>query len=482
MTEALFAEFETPTYEDWVAAARASLRGKSLESLVTRSYEGIDIDPLPHAERAADIMPRQYRYARGAGQRARPWLIANEIDIAEPGEFNAALQEALANGQTAITISDSLRLEQADDVRTALADIALERFPIFARSSGRAPEIYQLMLQALNKSDLRRLRGSVGYDPLGAAVVSGSMPADAFDALASHLQRVGAGSPQLGSISVDTSPYHAAGAHAVQELAIALATGVAYLRALGKHGLNAQMVACKMQVFMGIGENFFIEVAKFRAIRSLWGQVLRAFSVSTPDQRLRLQARSGLRNKTRRDCHVNLLRLTSEALAAALGGVDGISLPAFDAPLGTSDAFSRRLSRNLQLILQEEAQLTRLIDPAGGAWHIEALTEQLARRAWARFQDIEAQGGMSAVLQTGAIQAEIAAVAEQRRHDLASGDAIQVGANAFVNDAESLPATPEPTAAVSEEAVTGAISIKPLRTLRMAEAFENPQSEPGADV
>lgn len=486
MTEALFAEFDAATHDDWVEAARASLRGKSLESLVARSYEGIDIQPLPHADTAdagipADSLPGRFPYLRGTSYRAQPWLIANTIDIAEPREFNLALKEALPNGQTAITIGDNLRLKDADDMRAALADIDLKRFPILAWS-GRAPEIYRLLQAALSESDLRGLAGCVAYDPLGAAVVSGSMSTDAFDTRAAHVTRVDAGSPELGSVSVDASAYHEAGANAVQELAIALATGVAYLRELGERGLDAEPVANKLHIHLGIGENFFMELAKFRAIKSLWAQVLRAFGVSTQDQRIRLHARSGLRNKTRRDRHVNLLRLTSEALAAALAGVDSICLPAFDAPLGPSDAFSRRLSRNLQLILQEEAQLTHLIDPAGGAWHIKTLTDQLARRAWARFQDIEARGGMLAALQSGVIQAEIAAVAERRRHDLATGEAILVGANAYANEAESLPAAQKPERPVNGETGADALSIEPLRSLRLADAFEQPHQDAGTDA
>ena len=469
-----------PSYDDWVEAARASLRGKSLESLIARSYEGIDIQPLPHADDAAGS-PAPYPNVLGAHNRARPWLIANEIDIADPRAFNAALQVALAEGQTAITIDAGLRLGDGDDLRTALADVDLARFPLFLRSR-RAPEIYGLMRAALSADELRGLRGCIGCDPLGAAVFSGSLPADACDALAAHVKTANDGSPQLGSIAVDSAVYHAAGAHAVQELAIALATGVAYLRWLTGRGFDADSVASKLHVFMGIGENFFMEMAKFRAIKSLWAQMLRAFGVSAEGQRVRLHARGGLRNKTRRDRHVNLLRLTSEALSAALGGVDSICLPAFDAPLGASDAVSRRLSRNLQLILQEEAQLTRLIDPAGGAWHIEALTDRLARRAWARFQAIEAQGGMLAALQSGAIPAEIEAVAEQRRRDLTSGEKILVGANAFVQEDEALPPVQGPKGTASAEVGAGAISETPLQPLRLAEAFETTQQATGADA
>lgn len=489
-TAALFADFDAASTDDWVAAARVSLRGRPLESLIARSYEGIDIQPLPHADSAvassaADSLPGQFPFLRGStanGYRAQPWLIANQIDIADPDDFNAALKIALANGQTAIMIGEGLRLDQASDIRRALADIDLKRFPLLVWSGGRAPEINRLLQEALSPGDLRRLRGCVGYDPLSVAVCSGSLPTDAFETLAAHVKSVNGASPQLGSISVDATAYHEAGANAVQELAVALAIGVAYLRELGGRGLAVELISSKIRVCLGIGENFFMEVAKFRAIKLLWAQMLRAFGLSARYQRLQLHARGGLRNKTRRDRHVNLLRLTSEALAAALGGVDSVCLPAFDAPLGASDALSRRLSRNLQLILQEEAQLTQLIDPAGGAWHVETLTDQLARKAWARFQDIEAQGGMLAALQSGKIQAEIEAVAERRRRDLAAGESILVGANAYVNEAESLPAAREPEPSVSGETGADALSIDPLTQLRLAEDFEMPQPEAGAEA
>ena len=434
------------------------------------------------ASSAADSLPGQFPYLRGTANRAHPWLIANEIDIADPAAFNTALKIALANGQTAITISPSLRLDHAGDLRAALADIDLKRFPLLVHDDGRAPEIHGLLQSALAEDDLRQLRGCVGYDPLGAAVRSGSLPADAIDALSAHVSSANCASPQLGSIAVDTSPYHDAGANAVQELAIALATGATYLRELGERGLEAEFVAGKMQLVLGIGENFFMEMAKFRAIKSLWAQVTRAFGVPAAAQRIQLHARGGLRNKTRRDRHVNLLRLTSEALAAALGGVDSICLPAFDAPSGAGDAISRRLSRNLQLILQEEAQLTQLVDPAGGAWHIEMLTDRLARKAWARFQAIEAQGGMLAALQSGAIQREIVAVAERRRHDLATGESILVGANAYVNEAESRAAPQKPAPPLNGETVADALCIEPLTPLRLAEDFEMSQPANGADT
>ena len=366
-------------------------------------------------------------------------------------------------------------MESPQDLRIALAGIDLRPYPLFVRSDWRAPEIYQLIRAAFNENVIRQLRGCAGYDPLADLARSGRMGADAFERMHRHVQATADFSPQLGSVSIGSGVYHDAGANAVQELAIVLATAAEYLRTLGERGLDLDLVASKLQVVLGIGENFFMEVAKFRAVKLLWAQMLRAFGVDEDGRRIRLHARSGRRKSTRRDPHVNLLRLTTEALSAAIGGVEGMTIAPFDEPLGKSDEFSRRLARNLHLMLQEELQLTEVIDPAGGAWAVEMLTDELARRAWEQFQAIEAAGGMVAALQAGTIQAEIEAVAEQRRRDVEKGEAILVGCNKYVDADEVLPEfQPQTQVEESREAAERDAKVKPLKLLRLAEPFEAP--------
>lgn len=486
MTIALFAKFPSATREQWLEAVLNSLGGKSLDSLITRTYEDFEIDPLAHADDLAKIehhlsLPGQFPYLRGttaAGYRARPWLIAEELDISDPREFNQALREALAQGQTAITMHSSLQLNDAADMRAALADIALDRFPLLIQSETRAPEIHAWMRAAFAKETLKSLSGCVGYDPLSALARSGTMPRDAVERLAAHVRQVQNVSPQLGSIAVSTAVYHDAGANAVQELALAIAAGLSYLRTLNDRGFKVETTASKLHFFLNIGENFFLEIAKFRAFRSLWAQVLRALGLEDARQRLHVHARRGSRNKSRLDAHVNLLRLTTEALSAAIGGVDGIELAPFDQPQGKSDAFSRRLSRNLQLILQEELRLVELIDPAGGAPHVEKLTDQLARAAWSRFQAIEAAGGLVTSLRSGEIQAEIQAVAARRRRDLANGDAVLVGVNRYVHSDAGLISVPYDA---GEQPAAESASLRPLAAIRLAEPFEARGAELGND-
>ena len=482
---ALFSEFPQATHEDWVEAVRQSLRGKPLDSLVKHTYEGIAIHALasaadPEAVAHPHILPGQFPFLRGTSARARPWLIAQDIDIQEPRDFNRALQEALANGQTAITITKALSLKDEEDLRAAVADIDLTRYPLFMRDHERAADVYSLLCRIFSHAKLAQLRGCFGCDPLSDLASKGATPADAFEEMARHVAHVDEQSPQLGAIAVSTAVYHDAGANAVQELAIALATGTAYLRALCDRGCAADDVAGKMHFFLNIGENFFIEIAKFRAIKSLWAQVARAFGSGMDGQKIRLHARSGSRNKTRRDPHVNLLRLTTEALSAAFGGADSICLAPYDAALGTSDAFSRRLSRNLQLILQEELNLVNLIDPLGGAWHVEKLTDQLARAAWTRFQAIEAAGGMQACLEAGAIQAEVGTVAAQRRRDLDARDAILVGCNRYADPDETLPPlADQPQSAARELTLGERIEAVPLHPIRLSAPFEASRHQSG---
>ena len=481
MTDALFADFAPTPDDDWMEAVRRSLRGAPLESLSKPNYEGFDINPLPRADDLAAIqhhhsLPGQFPFVRGtraAGYRAQPWLIAADIPCGDPREFNRALRRGLANGQSGIGLSDDLRLHGAADLSLALADIDLTRYPLLILSDTRAPEITRWLRAMLEPEALARLRGCVGYDPLGQLARTGGMREDAFERLAAHLRHLGEQSPQLGGMAVSGAAYHDAGANATQELALTLASAVATLRELADRGVKVDTVAPKLQFVLNIGESFFLEIAKFRAIRLLWSQVLRAFGLRQLAKTMTVHARGGSRNKSRLEPYVNLLRLTTEALAAVLGGVDSLTLAAFDAPLGAADDFSLRLSRNLQLILSEELRLTELIDAAGGSWHVETLTDQLARAAWSRFQAIEAAGGLLASLHSGAIQTEIAAVAAQRRRDLASGDAALVGVNRYVD-----PDASPPQFSADDQSALDAASARALRPIRLAEAFETRRSSP----
>ena len=268
--------------------------------------------------------------------------------------------------------------------------------------------------------------------------------ASAYDDMALVAQWAAAAAPGLATVAVRADLYHEAGGSAVHELAFALATGAAYLRALTERGVAIDTAAAAVALHFAIGGQFFMEVAKLRAARLLWAQVVAAFGASPAAGAVRLHARTARRNKSAIDPHVNMLRATTEALAAADGGADSICVAPFDEPLGAPDDFSRRIARNVQIILQDEAHMKRLIDPAGGSYAVESLTDQLARAAWAQFQEIERQGGMAAALERGFVQSSIAAVAGKRAAALAKRRDVLVGVNQFANPNEKLTARPAP--------------------------------------
>lgn len=477
MTDPLFPEFSPASRADWQAAAEASLKGKPLAKLTSQTYEGIAIRPIYDADDIADLplldnLPGQFPFLRGTkaqGYLLQPWLIAQELAYGTPQQFNQALLADLARGQTAVNLIPDrptrlgLDPQQADpnsvgrggvslhtvgDFVAALAGVNLAQTPIFIRCGTGALPLAALLLAHAQQSgvNLAELRGCLEADPLGEWVRRGTLPLPldkAFAELALLVQGLRELAPQLRPIAIHGYPYANGGAHAVQELAFVLATAVATMRALQEQNIPPDDAAQAMQAAFSIGGDFFMEIAKLRAARLLWAQVMAAFGVGEAGQKLTLHGRTLRYNKTLTDAYVNMLRVTTEAFAAALGGVDSLHTAPFDEEQGQPDEpsrreFSRRIARNVQVILQEEANLTRLIDPAGGSWYVEWLTDQLAQRAWALFQEVERQGGMVAALQTGWVQAQVAETAAARAQNLATRKDVLVGTNLYANPDDTL--------------------------------------------
>jgi methylmalonyl-CoA mutase len=475
----LFDEFLIPTTEEWRQAVLQSLRDRSFESLITHTEEGIDLPPMLRREDTADIqhqhtLPGQPPYVRGthaAGYLQQPWFIAQELDAPTPNAFNEALRHALAQGQTAVTIRldaparngrnpdqakswevgrEGLTLATADDFALALQNIPITStiakvvvpIPIFLYPGTSPLSLLALLVAAVRKEEGQTadLQGCLAADPLAILASKGALPVSleqAYDEMAYITKWAADNTPRLATLVVSSVGYHERGGSAVEELAFGMATGVAYLRAMQARGIAIETAAHHFRFQFAIGSQFFTEIAKVRAARLLWSQIVAAFGGDNEAQQIRIDGRTAQRNKASSDPYINILRGTSEALAAALGGVDTLHIAPFDEPIRQPDDFSRRLARNTQIILQEESHLTRLIDPAGGAYAVEYLTDQLARRAWALFQEVEGMGGMAAALQAGFPQARIQKLAEAREAKIESGEMALVGVNRYVNEEET---------------------------------------------
>ncbi|MCB0045369.1 MAG: acyl-CoA mutase large subunit family protein [Caldilineaceae bacterium] len=454
----LLAEFTAPTLEEWHAATVASLKGAPLEKLTTHTYEGIDLQPLYRAEDAAelphvDTLPGEPPFVRGrnaAGYLQTPWAIAQAIDAVTPAEFNRRLLHDLNRGQTAINLTlggaDGVAIRKADDMRAALDQVDYAAAPIFLNAREDALPAVALLAAALGE---HALAGAVADDPLGDLADRGTLSAtlDArYDEMAELTRWAAERAPNFRTISVGADRYQNAGADAVTEAAVALSTGVAYLRAMLERNIHIDTAAQAMVFTFGLGSHFFMEIAKLRAARLLWSQAVDAFGGSEASQAMTIHGCTATWNKTVYDPHVNMLRVTTEAFSGVMGGVQSMQVAPFDAAFRPADEFSRRIARNTQLILQQECNLTRLVDPAGGSWYVERLTDQIARAAWQRFQAMEADGGPAAALEAGTLQADIAATADARIQAVARRRDVLVGINLYAAAGENPPRMTSPEA------------------------------------
>lgn len=468
--------FPPATRDDWRRLVEGDPKSPSVEKLRTPLEDGIVCEPLySRIDREGAHgpgLPGSAPWIRGV--HARPpeagWEVVQTIDLPDPAEAGRQAAVETERGATSLLIrigAEGVRVGSAGDLRAVLGSVPLERIPValeagedWARTAGWLRELWA-------ERGVSQARGNLGADPLGTMAASGRMPPSLDETWAefARLARETSDHPHLRTARVSTAPYHEAGATGVQELAAALSTAVAYLRRLVEAGLSVDGAARKIAIEIQVGADVFWEIAKLRAMRWIWGRALRAAGSRIAP---RIEAASSWRIMTVRDPWVNLLRTTAAAFAAAAGGAEGIRIRPFDSPLGVPDEFGRRLARNIQRILLDESQLHHVIDPAGGSYYVESLTEELARKAWAKFQELERQGGIEKALREGSLQREIAEADAEREALVARRKLPITGLSEFPNLAEELPARkPRP-----EVESSGEPTIEPLRRRRLGASFE----------
>ena len=464
-------EFTPPSYEEWKEACITLLKGAPFEKkMYTKTYEGITFDPMYFRKDTEDILPKESfpgmgDYLRGAqpsGYVGKPWGIAQVCDETLPEENNELLRHEQEKGSTIYHIkldSASLRAEDVrkatapgdegvsvttlDDMHTLLSGLKLDKYPVYLYAGESALPMLSLFAGALKASgqDLTKIRGIVGADPLGELTAKGKNSKDIeslYCDMAKCAKWAVKHAPGLKTVFVRSDVYSRGGANDVQESAYTLATAVAYLRALLERGLTIDEAAGQIMFGFSMGANFFLQIAKLRALRPLWAQIVEAFGGSKEAQRMHIHARPALFFKTVYDPYVNMLRNTTEIFSGVVGGVDSFESSPFDEPIRKGDEFSRRIARNVQIILQEEFGLLQPIDPAGGSWAVETLTKQMKEKVWTEFQVIEGKGGMLAALQEGYPQGEIATILAARFKAAETRKDRIVGNNMYPNMTEKL--------------------------------------------
>jgi methylmalonyl-CoA mutase len=476
-------DFPAVSTTTWEEAIRKDLKGADISKLVWKTDEGIAVRPFYRAEDLAslgglDAASGEFPYLRGTRADNR-WSIRQTIDVADPQQANAAAREALAAGAESIGFEvvpegSSVRgvaVDNADKMRQMIAGLAPE-IPISFRAEGAARAL--LLLYLAERKHAGEARGSIDYDPLGDLLLSGSGRAatELFAEAADLVRFSAAKAPRLRVLGVRSWQIPEAGGNVVQELAFALARGVEYLSELTEAGLSVDEVASKIFFIFSTSTNYFFEIAKLRAFRVLWARAVEPFAPKQAESAKAVvesvTARWGM---TLYDAHINLLRGATGAMSAAIGGADAIEITPFDTPFKPTDDFSRRLARNSQVILKNEAYLDRVADPAAGSYYIEVLTDSLGREAWRLFQQVEAEGGFLKAITSGFVQRQVAQTRQRKDEAVAARKRVLLGTNQYPNQNEQALDKLDQAGNVTE---LGRSGTKPAATAAaMAEQFAN---------
>ncbi|MER5953357.1 methylmalonyl-CoA mutase subunit beta [Streptomyces sp. NPDC001893] len=412
----LAAEFPDATYEQWQHLVSGVLRksGKEVSSsaaedaLSTALEDGLRARPLYTArdDAPATGLPGFAPFVRGGraeGNSVGGWDVRQRHTSADP----AAVLTDLENGVTSLWLTVGRSGLPVSALPAALDGVYLDLAPIVLDAGSEVDAAARQLLRLYEESGIApdAARGNLGADPLGHEARTGQRydgaPVTELAALCDGRYS------GLRALTVDALPYHEAGGSAAQELGCALATGVAYLRELTEAGLTAQQALAQLEFRFAATADQFLTVAKLRAARRLWARVAEVCGASQAGAQVQHAVTSPVM-MTRRDPWVNMLRTTVATLAAGVGGADAVTVLPFDSAIGVPDGFARRIARNTSTILIEESHLSRVIDPAGGSWYVERLTDELAHAAWEFFRTIEREGGQAAALRSGLVRERLA--------------------------------------------------------------------------
>ncbi len=488
-------EFSKPSYEDWKAAAVETLKGAPFEKkLFTKTPEGILVEPIYDGVAPDAAIPGFFPYTRGISAAPQAWQIAQDAAAGCADKYNKVLRAAIERGQTAVSLKfkgtgvcGGLKECSVDAVKTALEGVDFSTLALFIDGGNEPAKVYDTVGKAIKElgGDDRAIPGAIAIDPIGVLLRNGSLP-KTFEALYAEMADVTKRSqPCFRTVGVNAAIYANAGATAVQELGYALATAVEYLRALTAVGFDIDTAARKIRFTLAMGGDFFMSIAKVRALRTLWASIVKACGGDDESCKAHIHATTTRWNKSSLDIYVNMLRSTTEATAAVLANVESLTIEPFDAVARKADDFSRRIAQNLHIILRDECQFDKVLDPAGGSPYVESLTTQLAEKAYALFQDVEKAGGMAAAVLAGTPQAAVAAVHADKMKQLEQRRMTLVGVNVYANPVEKPLEKRECCCSKKAEEkaekhacccccneVAAAVSAPKLEQVRAAEPFE----------
>ena len=442
--EKLFSEFAPVTTEEWMAKITTDLKGVPFEKkLVWKTGEGFNVNPFYRAEdieglKTKDSLPGEFPYVRGT-KKDNDWKVRQDINVVCFKEANEKALDILNKGITSLGFTIKGDEVSAENIATLLKDICPEAVELnFTTCICKAEKLIGILADYLKSSgaDVEKCFGSIAYDPFKKPLVKGKDAGD-WVSVASSVLKAGKALPGFKLLAVDGCYFNNAGAYITQELGYSLAWGNELMAKLTDAGFTADEVAKNIRFNFGISSNYFMEIAKFRAARWLWAEIVAAYNPACKCAcKMSAHAQTSGWNMTVYDAHVNLLRSQTEAMSAALAGVDSITVCPFDKAYQTPDEFSERIARNQQLLLKEECHMDKVVDPSAGSYYVEVLTNSLADVAWKLFLDVEDKGGFGAEVANGNIQEAVNASGVARKKAVATRKEVLLGTNQFPNFTE----------------------------------------------
>ena len=444
--ERLLSEFPAISTQEWKDKIIADLKGADFDrKLVWRTNEGFNVNPYYRREdleglSTPNVMPGEYPYVRST-RMDNEWLIRQDIHVLDPKEANAKALDILNKGVTSLGFKLSRDQVNKETLAILLKDIMPEAVELnFACCISVASKLAGALAEYLTEvgANVQQCKGSINFDPFKRQLVKGisnpkwvTMCTEVLEAIRPL--------PGFRVLTVNALNISNAGAYIYQELGYALAWGAELLDKLGDAGYSIEELTSRIKFVFGVGSNYFMELAKFRAARWLWAEIVGAYGDQYKGEaaKIHMHAVTSTWNKTIYDAHVNLLRTQTEAMSATLGGVDSLTVQPFDVTYQESDNFSERIARNQQLLLKEESHFDKVIDPAAGSYYVEHLTNAIAGEAWKLFLAVDEEGGFAAAAEAGSVQKAVNASNTKRHAAVAARREIFLGTNQFPNFTET---------------------------------------------
>lgn len=480
----LFESFPPVSTETWEALIQKDLKGADyVKKLVWKTMEGFDVKPYYREEdlknlEYLNVFPGDFPFVRTSRKTENNWFVRQDILVGDIAEANKLALDILMKGVDSLGfLLNPTKEPEIDEIEKLMENIYAQIVEVNFVCGKQALALLRIYLQLVKKynRDLSKIHGSVDFDPIGNLILKGNFYApessdfEVCKALIEESRHV----PHFRTLAVNARYFKNAGSSIAEELAFGLAYGNEYLSKLTDLGLSIDDIAPKIKFTFATGSNYFMEIAKIRAARLLWAKIVNAYGPSDAElTKTHIHTVTADWNKTMYDPHMNMLRTTTEAMSAIIGGTNSLTVRPYNAVFEQTSAFSERIARNQQLVIKEECYFDKVIDPAAGSYYLENLTDALVEEAWKIFLQISEMGGFIEAFKKGFIQQNIKETAQKRDAAIANRKEILIGTNQYPNFNESVnreidTAIVEPLSEILENGIA-----EPLKTYRGAQGFE----------